>query len=103
MNVILLFAAKAALQVLHLLGRDTLHVDANASADAGRGDFGGRVDGSDADRHVAYEFKESDVERVGREVGSKVTTIIDSGSVRLKGDVGERLSIDGMRLKAVSC
>ena len=44
---------------LRLLGGDALDVDADTCADASRGQFGGRVDRSDVNRHVVHELEES--------------------------------------------
>ena len=58
----------------HLLGDDGLDVDANAGADAGRGQIGGCVDHSNVKRQVARDFEKSDIERVWREIGSEIVT-----------------------------
>lgn len=92
-------ARNAAPRDLHLLGADVLDVDADAGAGAGRGQNGGRVNRSDIKRQVAREFEESDIERVWREVGSEVATIVHGGGVRRQGDGGERRSCDDIRLK----
>src|SRR5262249_13938714 len=60
------------------------------------------VDRGDVNLHIAHELEEADVERVWREIGSEVATVIHSGSVRRKGDRGEIRSRDRMRLEAGS-
>lgn len=86
-------------QALHLLGADALDVDANAGADASRGQIGGRVDRSNVKRQVARELEKSDIERVWREIGSEVATIVHGGGVRRQVDRGEGRGCDEVRLK----
>jgi hypothetical protein len=86
-------------KALHLLGADALDGDADAGADAGRGQIGGRVDRSNVKRHVARELEESDIEHVRRGVGYEVATIVHGGGVRRQVDGGERRSRDDIRLK----
>jgi len=72
-----------------------LDVDTNA----GRVQIGGCVDRSNIKRQVASEFEESDIERVWREIGSDVATVVHRSGFRWQVDCSERCSCNDIRLK----